>query len=168
MLDHIDNTQIDASTENFSPEVFLDSLLNPLLKLPPKQCNREVHRLGKTLGEKVNRERGPFSVSYLKGAHIGDFKIGKPLKDALLVHSITVEKGSPVKPILERVTVLAYPGCIEEGSIVKVQSRRCTECNDPFVPVVWNDKRCSRICATKGRVRRESRTFISMMKEFFK
>ena len=167
MSNHAQPIQPIINSPEFIPEVFLASLLDPLLKLPPRRCNREVSRLGKILAQKINRQRGDFSVSYLKGAHTGDLTIGKPLRDALLVHSIGVERGCPVKPILVEVTILTYPGQVEKGSIVKAESRRCRECHDPFVPVVWNDNHCSKICAAKGKRARENQTFVGMMKTFF-
>jgi hypothetical protein len=157
----------DLEVGEFSPYVFLTDLLTPLLSLPTKRGNREIARLGKVLAQKINRQRGDFSVSYLKGAYAGEFKIGKPLKDALLVHSLSVLKGSPIKPILEEVTVLVYPGFVEEESIIKTESRRCAHCNDPFLPVVWNDRHCSKICAAKGKAARQSRTFVGMVKALF-
>lgn len=160
-----DKTDIEVG--EFAPYVFLTDLLTPLLSLPTKRGNREIDRLGKILAQKINRKRGPFSVSYLKGAYAGEFKIGKPLREALLVHSLAVTEGSPIKPILEKVIVLAYPGSVEEGSMIKIESRRCKECNDPFIPVVWNDDHCCRICANKGRRARASRTFLGMVKALF-
>jgi hypothetical protein len=162
----LDDTEYPKVGE-FSPYAFLSDLLTPLLSLPSRRCNQEIARLGKILAQKVNRKRGDFSVSYLKGCYAGDFEIGKPLKEALLVHSIGIANGCPVKPILEEVTVLAYPGYLEKGSIIKTESRRCRNCGDPFVPVVWNDEHCCKICANRGRRKKQSRTFVGLVKALF-
>ena len=62
-----------------------------------------------------------------------------------------VQQIHPLTNEMNNVNIRAVKGIVEPGTIIRRGSKRCDYCDQPFLPLTWNQRFCCPICRGLSR-----------------